>query len=65
MDLPDPGIELGSPTLQAACLPTELSEKPRQGILAYKFILMLVQKFRGTEFIYDTPHIFHAKQLRE
>ena len=23
-DLPDPGIELGSPALQADCLPTEL-----------------------------------------
>ena len=25
MDLPDPGIELGSPALQADSLPTELS----------------------------------------
>ena len=28
MDLPDPGIELGSPALQADSLPAELSEKP-------------------------------------
>ena len=28
MDLPDPGIELGSPALQADSLPTELSGKP-------------------------------------
>ena len=27
-DLPDPGIELGSPALQADSLPTELSGKP-------------------------------------
>ena len=27
-DLPDPGIEPGSPSLWADCLPTELSEKP-------------------------------------
>ena len=27
MDLPDPGIELGSPALQAYSLPTELSGK--------------------------------------
>ena len=29
VDLPDPGIELGSPALQADSLPTELSRKPR------------------------------------
>ena len=28
MDLPDPGIELGSPALQMDSLPTELSGKP-------------------------------------
>ena len=27
-DLPDPGIKLGSPALQADSLPTELSGKP-------------------------------------
>ena len=27
-DLPDPGIKLGSPVLQAESLPTEVSEKP-------------------------------------
>ena len=30
MDLPDLGIELGSPALQADSLPTELSGKPFQ-----------------------------------
>ena len=30
-DLPDPGIELGSPVLQADSLPTELSGKPFKG----------------------------------
>ena len=29
-DLPDPGIELGSPALQADSLPTEPSGKPRE-----------------------------------
>ena len=29
-DLPDPGIELGSPTLQADSSPTELQRKPHQ-----------------------------------
>ena len=28
-DLPNPGIELGSPALQADSLPTELSGKPQ------------------------------------
>ena len=30
VDLPDPGIELGSPTMQAGSLPTKLSGKPSQ-----------------------------------
>ena len=30
MDLPDPGIELGSSALQADSLPTELSGKPTE-----------------------------------
>ena len=29
VDLPDPGIELGSPALQVDSLPTELSGKPK------------------------------------
>ena len=29
MDLPDPGIESGSPALQVDSLPTELSGKPK------------------------------------
>ena len=29
MDLPNPGIKLGSPVLQADSLPPELSEKPQ------------------------------------
>ena len=32
-DLPNPGIELGSPVLQVDCLPTELSGKPPKNIL--------------------------------
>ena len=31
-DLPDPGIELGSPALQVDSLPTELSEKPESSL---------------------------------
>ena len=33
-DLPDPGIELGSPELQADSLPTELSGEP------FRFVFM-------------------------
>jgi len=36
-DLPDPGIEFGSPALQADSLPTELQGKPKM-ILIYLFI---------------------------
>ena len=32
-DLPDPGIELGSPALQADSLPTELSGKPHGAVI--------------------------------
>ena len=34
MDLPDPGIEPGSPALQVDSLPTELSGKPLRDRLA-------------------------------
>ena len=35
-DLPDPGIELRSPTLQADSLPTELRRKPLKFIISLK-----------------------------
>ena len=34
-DLPIPGIELGSPALQADSLPTELSEKPKGHLVCF------------------------------
>ena len=34
-DLPDPGIELGSPALQVDSLPTELSGKPLNDSIAH------------------------------
>ena len=37
-NLPDPGIQLGSPALQADSLPTELSEKPNSVILLLNFL---------------------------
>ena len=39
MDLPDAGIELGSPALQADSLPTELSGKPKVKITQSIFCL--------------------------
>ena len=41
-DLPDPGIKLGSPALQADPLPTELWEKPffiLEGHIILKFVI--------------------------
>ena len=38
LDLPDPGIELGSPELQANSLPTELSGKPMNNTGKSNFI---------------------------
>ena len=38
MDLPDPGIELGSPALQADSLPTELSGKPEGDKKHFEYI---------------------------
>ena len=37
-DLPDPGIELGSPALQADSLPTELSGKPKEQINIFQYL---------------------------
>ena len=36
MDLPDPGIKLGSPALQVDSLPTELSGKPNKAYEAHQ-----------------------------
>ena len=35
LDLPNPGINMGSPALQADSLPTELSGKPNMGLLHF------------------------------
>ena len=44
MDLPNPGIELGSPVLQADSLPTELSGKPKK---AFRMMFVLIWLGRG------------------
>ena len=40
-DLPDPGIEPGSPALQGESLPSELAEKPKifEGIANFCFLI--------------------------
>ena len=44
LDIPDSGIELGSPALQADSLPTELSRKPNEAeVDAFSGILLLCQ----------------------
>ena len=45
-DLPDPGIELGSPALQADSLATELPEKPYICIYIYIYIKQLREKWQ-------------------
>ena len=40
-DLPDPGMELGSPALQADSLPAELSGKPNNNKDYYKIVAIL------------------------
>ena len=39
-DLPDPGIEPGSPALQADSLPTELSGKPKN-VYSTKYLIFM------------------------
>ena len=43
MDLPDPGIEPGSPALQADSLPTELWGNPYGKIVDYKLLKEIIQ----------------------
>ena len=44
LDIPDSGIELGYPALQADSLPTELSRKPNEAeVDAFSGILLLCQ----------------------
>ena len=48
MELPDPGIELGSTALQADCLPTELSGKPNTYILREVVVVSLNKELTST-----------------
>ena len=43
-DLPDPGIEPGSPALQADSLPTKLLGKPGSGYIQYPFLSFLTHE---------------------
>ena len=43
VDLPNPGIKLGSPTLQADSLPTELSGKPYIGMASIHHFIQMPQ----------------------
>ena len=51
-DLPDPGIEPGSPALQADSLPTELPGKPQAGVAPMENIWRVLKKLK-TELPYD------------
>ena len=48
MDLPDPGIELGSTALQVDFLPTELSGKPNTYILRKVVVVSLNKELTST-----------------
>ena len=53
-DLPNPGFEPGSPTLQADSLPTELSEKPRNSMKRQKDMTLKDEIPRSVDAQYAT-----------
>ena len=63
MDLPNPGIELGSPALQAHSVPTELSVKPKEED-AYTLMSVHLSVYSGhlkpllQEFFFHTGSLF-------
>ena len=59
VDLPDPGIELGSPVLEVDSLPTELSGKPTfQNLRLSPFSLAIPSPFQCFS---DGYHCFSIK----
>ena len=52
MDLPDSGIELGSPALQVDSLPTKLSGKPPQNYTSVKNMKFKIKKKIPLEMMY-------------
>jgi len=49
MDLPNPGIELGSPALQVDSLPIELSGKPHASKVMLKILQVKLQQYVNRE----------------
>ena len=67
-DLPDPGIELGSPALQADSLPTELPGKAAcftfKSIIHFDFIFMWYMRFgSGFNFCLEISSTIYQKVL--
>ena len=60
MDLSDPGIELGSDSLQVHSLPTELSGKPCANFL-HRLIHLMLMTSLGDRFYYYPISQFHSK----
>ena len=56
-DLPDPGIKLGFPALQADSLPTELSEKPSQHQSNFTVLIFVSQELIGLVKPINLPNI--------
>ena len=65
LDLPDPGIKPGSPTLQADSLPSEPPEKPCATLLSHRFphaSTDLVQSLPPLFFLFThLPQIYHPR----
>ena len=58
-DLPDPGIELGSPALQADSLPAELPGKPRK----FKQGLAMLRRIECSGYSQVQSHYWSAQEF--
>ena len=67
-DLPDPGLEPGSPTLQEDSLPTELLGKPSRGWKCQQYrdwetLLYIADTNKNKHFKYKKPYYANLKHI--
>ena len=66
MNLPDPGVKLGSPALQVNSLPTELSGKPNEYSRAFIFLnywaSLVAQLVKNLPAMQETPVQFLGQE---